>query len=174
MSFGAIMQNGYLVEDLESAALHWVTTLGVGPFFFMQHIDFAECYYRGKHAEIDLSVAIAYAGDIQIELIQQHDESPSIYQAFGSKHGTGLQHVGAIVDDLDQALADNQAEHLKEQWGITSTGMRFAYLNTDFHPGGMIELIESTPEMIQAFTYMKSAADDWDGSKPLRGRTIED
>ena len=36
--FGPIMQNGFAVHDWRAAAEHWITTMGVGPFFLMQHI----------------------------------------------------------------------------------------------------------------------------------------
>lgn len=168
--FGDIMQNGYVVDDLETAAMHWVNTLGVGPFFFMEHIEFSESFYRGKPAEIDMSVAIAYSGNLQIELVQQHNDAPSIYKTFRDQHGQGLQHVGALVDNLDTCLSTNNAESLKLQWGTTGAGQRFAYLATDFHNGAMIELIEADESMHNAFTSMQRTASEWDGSHPLRGR----
>jgi hypothetical protein len=35
------------------------------PFFVMEHIEFAQCTYRGVASPIDMSVAIAYRGDLQ-------------------------------------------------------------------------------------------------------------
>ncbi len=54
------------------------------------------------------------------------------------------------------------------QWGATANGMRFAYLNTDRQPGGMIELIETGPAVEAFFAKIRNAAADWDGSRPLR------
>ena len=76
---GPIMQNGFVVRDLEAAVHFWAETFGVGPFFAMRHIPFATCVYRGEPTDADLSVAIAYSGEHQIELVQQHNDAPSIY-----------------------------------------------------------------------------------------------
>ena len=59
MALGRIMQNGYVVEDWRAAAEHWAKNLGVGPFFPMEHVPFAECRYKGEPTEIDVTVAIA-------------------------------------------------------------------------------------------------------------------
>jgi len=47
------------------------------------------------------------------------------------------------------------------------SGMRFAYVNSDFHPGGMIELIETVPAITDYFELIKDAAARWDGSNPI-------
>ena len=165
---GPILQNGYVVRDWRRAAEHWSSVLGVGPFFVMEHIEFAACTYRGVSASIDMSVAIAYSGDLQIELVEQHNDAPSIYRDFLTAHGEGLQHVGTLVPDLDAVL---DARHWRErivQAGSTTVGQRFAYVDVGIHEGGMLELIEVTPEASAAFAYMKQAAANWNGDRPIR------
>ena len=148
--------------------MHWATVLGVGPFFAMEHIQFAECRYLGQPADIDMTVAIAYTGDHQIELVQQHNDTPSIYTEFLKVNRPGLQHVGTLVDDLDQALDANGFRERIVQDGATATGQRFAYVDSVLHNGTMLELIEADDAMLKAFAAMRKAAADWDGSDPLR------
>ena len=168
-NFGPIMQNAFVVPDLGAAIDHWVRVMNVGPFFMFEHIPFAELWYRGAPARVDLSCAIAYHGDLQIELIRQQDDAPSIYTDFERTHGHGLQHMGVMTDSLDADLARLAAQGIEPvQHGRTRGGGRFAYVSTDFHPGGMIELIESGPAMLAAFSAMHDAARDWDGAKPVR------
>ena len=57
------------------------------------------------------------------------------------------------------------------QWGATAAGMRFAYVNTDGHPGGMIELIETGAPVEAFFAMIRKAATGWDGTRPLRRLT---
>src|SRR5882724_8769112 len=95
--FGPIVQNAFVVRNIESAVDHWSRKVGVGPFYLLEHIAFGHVYFRGAPLNIDLSVAIAQWGEIQIELIQQHDASPSIYTEFAARHGEGLQHVGVLT-----------------------------------------------------------------------------
>ena len=51
--------------------------------------------FRGKLTKIDMSAAIAYSGDLQIELIYQHDDAPSIYTELPRGGRSGLQHIRA-------------------------------------------------------------------------------
>lgn len=170
--FGPVMQLGFVVPDLEPAASHWAT-LGVGPFFLLEHIEFAEVQYLGRSTRIDMSVAVAQWGEVQVELIQQHDAVPSIYTDFrGSKAG-GLQHLGVMTDSVPDHL-ERLADHgvTPVQTGSTANGIRFAYLNTDrlpgSVPGGMIELIEHGPAIDGFFHLVKQASIGWDGRDSLR------
>ncbi len=168
--FGPVMQNGFVVGDLEAAIDHWTRVMHVGPFFLFEHIEFAECWYRDRPAtDIDLSVAIAYWGDVQIELIQQHNGVPSIYTEFRVARGAGLQHMGVITDSVENDLRRLARQDIRPvQHGRTAAGMRFAYVATDHHPGGMVELIEAGPQGLSFFARMQAAARKWDGSQPVR------
>ena len=165
---GPIMQNGYVVRDWRATAEHWSTVHGVGPFFVLEHIEFRRCSFRGRPASIDMSVAIAYSGELQIELVQQHNDAPSIYREHLDARGEGLQHVGAIVDDLDAELAAHAWHGRVIQDGETTAGQRFAYVDIGSHPGAMLELIEARPAARAAFEHMKAAARDWNGERPIR------
>ena len=168
--YSPVMQVAYVVEDIEKAASHWARTLGVGPFYLFSHTPFKEIRYRDEPSPIDMSVAIAYNGDIQIELIQQHNDSPSIFTEFIEKFGYGQQHVGVTTDRFEDTLAHFAQKGIKpRQQGITLPGMNFAYLETDFHPGGMLELIEADTSIMKAFSIIKKAAEDWDGKTILTG-----
>jgi hypothetical protein len=167
--FGPIVQNGYVVRDLERAVHHWVTVVGVGPFFMLEHVDFAELYLRGEKIKIDMSVAVAYWGTIQVELIVQPDGAPSIYSEFAAVHGEGLQHVGVMTDSVAEHIARLRQDGVEPvQWGATGSGIRFAYVATDQHPGGMIEIIETGPAISGFFKMAEDAARNWDGTNPLR------
>lgn len=163
------MQNGFVVSDWREAAEHWAQALGTGPFFVVEHIEFAECRYRGEPSNIDMSVAIAYAGDFQIELVQQHNDAPSIYRDFLENNAPGLQHVGALTEDLDRALDANDLRGRIVQDGTTSSGQRFAYVDTVMHNGTMLEIVETDASMLKSFDYMKNAARNWDGKTAIRG-----
>ena len=149
--------------------MHWAKTLGVGPFFVLKHVEFNECRFRGEPVDIDMTVAIAYSGDYQIELVQQHNDAPSIYTEFLRDNAPGLQHVGTLVDDLDKALDTEQLRNRIVQDGITAAGQRFAYVDTVHHNGTMLELIEADDAMRKSFAYMRDAAVNWDGQDPIRG-----
>jgi hypothetical protein len=101
--FGPIMQNAFVVPDLEAAIDHWARVMHVGPFYVFEHVPFTEIF-RGKLTKIDMSAAIAYSGDLQIELIYQHDDAPSIYTELPRGGRSGLQHMGVMTDSVDDDL----------------------------------------------------------------------
>lgn len=170
--FGPIVQNAYVVRDLEAAVMHWSSKVGIGPFYALEHIAFGKVLFRGQPLTLDMSVAIAQWGELQIELIQQHDASPCIYSEFAQRHGEGLQHVGVMTASLDEHLERLRPLGIEPvQWGATATGMRFAYINTDALPGGMIELIETGPAVEAFFAMVRRSANNWDGTRPLRRLT---
>lgn len=167
--FGPILQNGFAVRDWRAAADHWVNVMGVGPFFLMDHIEFEWCEYRGEPVDLDLGVAIAYTGGQQIELVQQYNDAPSIYTEFLAANEPGLQHMGVFVDDLQATLDERDLRGKIVQQGRTAAGIDFAYVDTIFHNGTMLELIEADDKVRGAFEFMRKAAEGWDGEEPVRG-----
>lgn len=167
--FGPVMQLGFVVPDLESAMRHWLDKVGIGPFFVLEHVRFAQVLHRGQPTDIDMSVALAQWGEVQVELIQQFNDAPSIYTEFPGRRQGGLQHVGVMTGSVADDLVRLKALGIEPvQQGHTGTGIRFAYVNTDDHPGGMIELIEAGPAIVGFFKLVREAAQGWDGRDPIR------
>jgi methylmalonyl-CoA/ethylmalonyl-CoA epimerase len=167
--FGPVMQLGFVVPDLDRAMEHWTGNVGVGPFYVLSHIKFAEALYRGQPTDADISVAVAQWGEVQVELIQQFNDSPSIYSHFPYRAQGGLQHVGVMTRSVQEDLDKLRPLGIEPvQLGSTANGIRFAYLSTDQHPGGMIELIEHGPAIDGFFAMVREAAQGWDGAKPVR------
>ena len=57
--------------------------------------------YRGELSDVDVSIAMANSGDMQIELIEQHNDAPSPYLDFLNQRGPGLQHVSVWSENFD-------------------------------------------------------------------------
>ena len=166
---GPVVQNAFVVTDLERAIEHWTQVMGVGPFFLFERIAFREYVFRGQSVQpMALTIAIAYWEDLQIELIRQLDDSPSIYTEFQAAHGSGLHHMGVMSQALDAELAELARRGVLPVQQGSLPGMRFAYIATDHHPGGMIELIEASRGALALFERMREAARSWDGRDPVR------
>jgi len=97
--FGPVRQNGYAVRDVEAAMRHWVS-LGVGPWFYFENVPVTDWEHRGRPGQVAMSIALANSGDLQLELIQQRNDSPSLYWEFIKAHGEGLQHVSAWTTNM--------------------------------------------------------------------------
>src|SRR5919108_4546265 len=92
--FGGVIQNGYVVRNIEAAMRHWIDVLGVGPWFYIDHLPVADFQYKGQPSAVDVSLALANSGPLQIELIQQRNDAPSLYLDFLQAGHEGLQHLG--------------------------------------------------------------------------------
>ena len=168
--YGPIMQTGFVVRDIERAMRHWTRSLGVGPFWITERVAFKELTYRGSPTNLEMAVAVAFSGGLQIELIQTLNDTPSIYREHLSKYGEGLQHLGVLAGDYDSALRQARADGCAEvQAGSIASGLRFAYIDTaDTMPGTMIELIEQTSGMRKFLARLEETARTWDGTDAIR------
>lgn len=163
---GRIMQMAWVPKDYDATLRYWTDTMGVGPFFDMQHIQVDACKYRGAPVDLDFSVAIAYWGDMQIELIRQHNNAPSIYQTWLEQGREGLHHICLVVDNMEEArtlCTDAGAEVMQEVW--LPGGGEAIYVDLG---GLLVEMIDFPKEHLAVFADMKAAADSWDGSDPVR------
>lgn len=168
--FGPITQNGYVVADVEQAMTHWIERLGVGPFFVLPTLTFGLYRYKGVESFPELKVALAYSGDLQIELIQQINGAHSFYRDFLEEEGPGLQHVAALSMDYDKDTAAHAGRGLKPLTdGVLANGARFTYYETRLHNGCVMEVLDATvPPTLDLFRMIRAASVDWDGNDPIR------
>ncbi|QQM45596.1 VOC family protein [Streptomyces liliifuscus] len=164
--FGRIAQIGYVVRDIEASMEHWVAQ-GVGPWFYLERCELDHFRYRGADSALEMSAAVANSGDIQIELIQQRNDAPSLYKDFLDAGHEGAQHVAYWTKDYqelyDRALALGYTVGQEGSIG----GGRFAYLDTEKDPGTVIEISDIGGTKGELFKAVRDMAADWDGSTPI-------
>jgi len=172
--YGPIRQNGYIVNDVEASAQYWANVFGVGPFFLINHIVYKDVKYKDRKIDIDVSVALAYSGDLQIELIQQHSSVPTIYSEFLEEHGEGLQHIAVWLEEFDKdvdRIRRAGGELLME--GEAGSGTRFAYFGGRVHAGAVLEVVTPSTGAMKYFNVIKEASETWDGSIPVRSLNVQ-
>ena len=103
-------QHAYVVTDLDAAVRRWSELFGAGPFALRWHHVAPRFAYRGTPAQADVSYAFGYLGDIQVQLIQQHDDTPSIYRDMYGPDEEGFHHVATLVHDF-AAAAEHFLDH---------------------------------------------------------------
>jgi catechol 2,3-dioxygenase-like lactoylglutathione lyase family enzyme len=165
---GEIGQMGFVCEDLVGAVDFWTRRIGAGPFYELSHIKLSGTRYRGAAAEVDLSAALGYFGDLQIELIQQHCESPSVYREWLAQGGTGVQHVAVLVDDFEaahRALLEIGGEAVQET--EIPGSVRCAYFHIPGNPP-VLEILQLSEAFARQWRQMRAAARGWNGERPLR------
>ena len=120
-----------------------------------------------------MSIALSYSGEMQIELIQQRNDAPSVYKEFMTTIGYGQQHLGFAVQDLTASISLSlKLGYQIEQTGTITNSGEFAYLSKgsldDYPCGTMIEFISMTQSRQENWPVIKEWANNWDGMEPIR------
>ena len=162
------MQVCWLVPDLREAIDGWVSSAGVGPFFWFEGVPFTDGRHRGAPADFpNVTAAIAYAGDLQIELVTQDNDEPGVFRDLFESGRFGLHHMAMVTSDYEterDAYLDAGAALAFE--GVTGTS-RTCWVDTSPTLGFMVELLERSRARDMGFATMRSAAESWDGHDPI-------
>jgi len=163
------MQICWVVPDIHVAVNDWVRTTGVGPFFLFEKVSFDNPLYRGSPTEcVDITAAMAQAGDMQIELVCQNDDRPSVFRDVVAAGKCGLHHMALYCNDYDAELAAYVKAGAEVAFSGLMMGARTCWIDTTSRLGFMVELIEANPIADTVFEQFRSAAKNWDGKNPLR------
>ena len=167
----SIVQMAWVVDDLEAAATRLSRAIQCGPFLMIRHISLDDPHHRRQPQRTDFSLCLAQAGDVQIELVQQHDDTPSVYRdAFpaGPPGGMAFHHVAVIVPDVFAETARYNALGFQTASSGRFGAIDFTYVDTRAAGGFMVEVLPDTPEMHHFFATIRKAAEEWDGTTPWR------
>ncbi|QRY31840.1 VOC family protein [Variovorax sp. PDNC026] len=168
---GRISQLAYVPDDFERSLRHWTEVMGAGPFLRIDHVKTTDGMYRGHPADIDFAAAVGFWGDMQIELIRQHSDVPSIYRDWkNAPDGDRLHHTCLTVDDLAQASEAARLGGLSiVQGGTLVGGTRFVYADLgDGAPAQYLEIAQVAQATREMMGWLLAASRDWDGRDPIR------
>lgn len=145
-----IVQNGFVVTNLEAGIERWHATLGVGPFFIV----------GGRR------VALAHSGDLQIELIEHPGEDGGHITDIIPVGREGLHHIAVKSDDFDRDTA-HYARRLARTGGGEVRGMRYAFFDARPALGCMLEVLEWVDWIRERAERIQATCEGWDGSGEL-------
>ncbi|GAB4325484.1 MAG: VOC family protein [Promethearchaeota archaeon] len=140
----AVNHLGVVVRDVERAAREYERLFGIGPFnVVLRDVDQIEL--RGKPSTVRLKSGLAFAGGVQIELVEVV-EGRSVHSEFLEAGNEGLHHLGVFVEDLDAELEKYAAAGCDVLSRGTAYGVaRWAYVDTKDLLGFVFELVEKPP-----------------------------
>jgi methylmalonyl-CoA/ethylmalonyl-CoA epimerase len=141
-TFTRLVHIGVVVRDMNKT-IERLTALGIGPFKPRILPPDAEEKFRGQPFDPSQRVAIQITriGNMELELIQPIDGT-SPHQEFLEKKGEGIQHLGFIVDSLEEDvkhLTDRGSDILLTSKFKGSGGV--TYLDLDV-AGLIVELVQ--------------------------------
>jgi hypothetical protein len=170
LSDKAIFQNAWVVADLNAAMAKWLSLYGVGPFYVLDRLDLSASTYRGRPSELVLSVALAQAGPVQIELIFQHNSGPSVYRDLVAEGASGFHHVCVYTHDYpaDRARFEAAGYPAVMEGGAADGELRFAYFDTRRDFDVFTEVITPHPLILARNEMVSRSAIGWRGEDPIR------
>jgi hypothetical protein len=168
--FGPICQTAYLVDDIEDAMAYWSSGLGIGPFFYLKGHQALGSLYRGSPTDMCISLAFAQSGSLQIELVQQLNDAPSLFREFKSAGRRGLHHMAFWTNEFDRDIATyrNDGFEIVQTGGMAGSNNRNAFIERPGDTQIAIEISEISGSKGEFFRCVAAAAKDWDGNEPIR------
>ena len=165
-------QLGFVVRDLVQAANKWAAVHGVGPFHLIPVVE-QQLVVRGQPAPVSMQVGIAQAGPVQIELIQQHCDRPSIYRDWSQEGSRPFHQLATLTPDYDAKKREFESLGYRLAAESPDGPVRLGYFDTLADFGFYTEVVERTEALLERWELVSRTCASWDGTDPVRLMTKE-
>src|SRR5262245_1306587 len=162
-----LFQLGFLVDDLLRVAERWTRVHGIGPFHVLPRVE-APCTYRGAASKLDMQIGIAQAGPVQIELIEQFCDRPSIYRERFRKGESGIHQICTVTRDYDGKRSHYEGLGYELVSEMNTGSGRVAFYDTLRDFGFFTEIAEWSPGFLASVAKIAETCAAWDGTDPVR------
>lgn len=165
---GEVMQLGFVPLDFDATLRFWVEKMGAGPFYIMRgnRAEFGQ--YRGQRTDPELTIAFGQWGAIQIEIVRQDNDAPSLYREWLEAGNQGLHHVCLLTDDMVRARDIILSTGAKIIYEGRAAGAEWLYADMGGGPGTIVEVTCHSPESAAMMAIIRESSLGWDGSDPVR------
>ncbi len=141
---GSLQQVAFVVKDLTAGMEFFSRTMGVVRFYVIEDFGLKarDKTFRGRPADQNFKLALAYSGDTQIELIQ-HLSGDTCYKEHLERRGEGLHHLGFFLYDPQEyqgaldSLGGGYSPLMSGRFGTT----RYTYFDTEAAIGSIMEIV---------------------------------
>ena len=162
-----LFQLGFVVDDLLGTAARWARVFGVGPFHVLPPIE-QPCTYRGIESGVNVQVALAQAGPVQIELIKQHCDRDSVYRDLIDTGESGFHQLCTVTPDYGATKAHYEQLGYELVSEMLVRAQHVAFFDTLDDFGFFTEVVEETPGFLASLDEIAQTCAEWDGSDPVR------
>jgi catechol 2,3-dioxygenase-like lactoylglutathione lyase family enzyme len=168
----SLFQHAYLVADLEQSIEEWRRLFGAGPFVVARHHRCDRFTYRGTELQADVSYAFGYLGELMIQFIVQHDDTPSIYRDMYAPGEYGFHHVAYLVHDFEAEFARLEDAGFTCATRLYADGVDAAYFDTRAVTAGFTEIHGDPPHILAAFAGWRCAHETTRSDTPDGGLNV--
>ncbi|WP_226553894.1 VOC family protein [Celeribacter naphthalenivorans] len=169
---GDRVQLAYVVRDLDAALSYWTDVMKVGPFVVIESAKGnRKIMHRGEETALDFTLAFAYMGETQIEVITPKNDAPSSYKEFLDSGREGLHHVAYWPEDMPGACSHLERHGFKPVTAVLAPdGDRsVVYYDAPSAVGAMVELLPMNAERMAYYSRIQKLSATWDGvTRPVR------
>ena len=162
-----VIQNCYVVKDLDEACRRLHRLYGIGPFLGGGTGQLADHVYRGRPAPpIEIRGVFVQSGDLNIELVQLLSMTPSAFHDMFPAGAEGFHHVAMFCDDYAARRDAFAAEGFEIASEFTvSFGAQICYVDARAALGHMIELYPENDIIRGMYQQTRDSARNWDGKE---------
>lgn len=166
--FGPVRQIGFMSRDIDRSMQYFVDAWGVGPWYVLRHLK-TSMLYGDRPTELEVSIAMANCGDLQFEIVMQHNDAPSLYvDSLAKTPSLHVQHTATWVDDVPALEAKAYARGWKSVFETLSPPGRSVFVVHPDAPEVCIEISDCDPFKQHVRAEIQRIAAGWDGSDPIR------
>lgn len=168
-----IRQIAFVVPNAIEWAHKHMARFGSGPFFVLAHLPHDVQTYRGKEIDLDTTGVVGQWGDVMVELVEQHCDTPSAYKELYPSGGPGIHHMTVFVENMQQSIKDYEAFGFENiLYSVVSPlnggpPVPYTMMDTRKEFGVLTEFYEE-PLVSDFYRSVREASENWDGSDPIR------
>lgn len=159
---GPVIQLCWVTDDIAATERLLHEQFGCGAWTRLDDIRFGadETTLRGEPTEFVAHISLAYAGDLQLELIQPVSGA-TIHAEFLEAKGPGLHHLCFEVDDMDAACAEAESAGVPVLMRGSMMGgeIEFAYVDGSASGVPYVELARLGPGIREFYAAVKARGD---------------
>ena len=164
--FGEVRQIGFMSRDIDESMRYFIEAWGIGPWHILRNAK-SPMIYKGERTEPEVSIAMSNCGDLQFEIVQQHNPAPSLYlDSLAATPALHVQHVAVWTKDLAATRAAALAKGWTPVFETTPEGSSFVVHPTA--PSVCIEISDCSPFKTGVRDAIRAASSAWDGADPVR------
>lgn len=166
--FGQVRQLGFMSRDLDRSMNYFIDNWGVGPWYTLRNVS-NRMLYKGSPVDLEMSLAMANCGDLQFEIVVQHNDVVSLYtDALAHTPSLHVQHVAVWHRDVPAIEAVALAKGWKSVFETVSGPGRSVFVAHPAEPMVCIEISDCDPFKEHVRNTIRRIAADWDGKDPIR------
>ena len=166
--FGEVRQLGFVSKDIDRSMHHFVEAWGICPLYVVRQLECSACV-NGEPTVLNLSIALSHCGGLQFEIIQQHNDTPSVYlEALAGRPGLHLQHLAVWSDDCATIRSAAEDRGWQAVFASKPGPGESSYLVHSDAPQICIEVSDRCSWKESARALVRECANDWNGEEPVR------